>query len=69
MTCRSDVEARYASATPVDSPCGKRPLARERRRCDDNIAVDLGKITCEEATFVERLFYFKLFLFVVILEY
>jgi hypothetical protein len=37
-------EARGAYSILVGKPEGKRPLRRSRRRCKDNIKMDLGEI-------------------------
>ena len=37
-------ERRAASGILVDLPEGRRPLARPRRRCEDNIKMDLQEV-------------------------
>jgi len=37
----------------VEKPEGKRPLGRPRRRCDDNIKMDLQKLSCEGMDWIQ----------------
>ena len=37
----------------VGKPEGKRPLGRSRRRCEDNIKMDLQKVGCEGMDWIE----------------
>jgi hypothetical protein len=45
-------EGRDAYRVPVGRPEGKRPLGRPRRRCEDNIKVDLGEIGIDRANWI-----------------
>jgi hypothetical protein len=42
--CSSDAEKRNAYRLFVGKPEGKRPLGRPRRRCVDNIRMDLAEV-------------------------
>jgi hypothetical protein len=37
----------------VGKPEGKRPLGRPRRRCEDNIKMDLQEVGCEGMNWIE----------------
>jgi hypothetical protein len=44
MVCSTNGETRNAYRILVGKPGGKRPLGRPRRRCVNNIKMDLGEI-------------------------
>jgi hypothetical protein len=44
--CSSDGEERGVYRILVKKPEGQRPLAPPRRRCEDNIKIDLQEVGC-----------------------
>jgi hypothetical protein len=46
-------EGRGVYGVLVAKPEGKRPLGRPRRRCDDNIKIDLQEVGCGGMDWIE----------------
>jgi len=46
-------EGRGGYRVLVGKPEGKRPLGRPRRRCGDNIKIDLQEVGCEGTDLIE----------------
>ena len=47
-------ERRGAYRVLVGKSEGKRPLGRPRRRCEDNIKMDLQEVGCEDMDWIDR---------------
>jgi hypothetical protein len=50
--CSTNGEKRKAYGLLVGKPKGKRPLRRARRRCADNIDLDLVEIRCGDVDWI-----------------
>ena len=46
-------QSRNAYRVLVGKPEGKRPLGRPRRRCEDNIKMDLREVGCDPREWID----------------
>jgi hypothetical protein len=51
--CSTNGESRGVYRVVVGKPEGKRPLGIPRRRCEDNIKMDLQKVGCEGMDWID----------------